>query len=290
MAPFANDDIPLPIELQYAIIDHLSHDLHSLSQCSAVCTSWRLYSYKYKFAKVNLAWGSVLFLSELLKSEFSASAVIPSVKSIHILGPPSALPTWDVQRITAIEQILRALSAPRHIREFSLRNLVWTTPPLEAPSLSGLSAVSTLELLQTSFYTRIELVAFLENFQGLRHLVLENVDCMLQSQTPTILDVVPPGSYGLALRCPRDFSLNKRLRWDCVADESKVSAGDLADLIIFMSGRNHEVAAILPFFGPSLHRLQLATQTIRAYQSAHILSSRHTKAFNGRYIPRRSNK
>lgn len=273
MVPFVNHDISFPLELQYAIIDYLHSDFRSLSQCSAVCTSWRLYLYHYTFSRITLAWASVLFLAELFKSEFSASALIPSVKSIHIRGPPSAIGKWDVQRIAAIEQIFRALSASRNIREFSLQNLVWTTPPLEAPSLSGLSAVSTLELLGTSFYTREELVAFFENFQGLQHLVLENVDCMSPPQTPMILNAVPPGSYGLSLSCPPDFSLRKRLRWDCVPNGPNVSAGDLADLIISMSGWHHEVAAILPLFGTFLHRLQLATQTIRAYHLVHRLFS-----------------
>ncbi|KAG6901962.1 hypothetical protein C0995_006191 [Termitomyces sp. Mi166 len=242
MASFAND-ISLPIELQHAIIDYLRSDSRSLAQCSAVCTSWRLHSYRYKFARVTLAWGSVLFFQGLLKNEFSASAVVRFVRSIHILGPPNALPTWDVQKVEAIQEILGALSAPRNIREFSLQNLAWILPAPEVPSLnlSGLSTVSTLELLQITFHTRAELVAFLENFQRLRHLVLEDVGCVLQSPSPTISNVVlPPGSYGLTLRCPQDFSLKKRLRWDCVTNDSNVSAEDLADLTMFMSERNHE--------------------------------------------------
>ncbi|KAG5352389.1 hypothetical protein E4T56_gene11190 [Termitomyces sp. T112] len=272
MASFAGDSISLPIELQYTIIDYLHSDFRSLAKCSAVCISWRLHSYKYKFARITLAWGSVLFFLELLKNGFSASAVIPSVRSVHIRGPPNALPTWDVQKMAAIQEILWALTASRNIRGFSLQNLAWILPALAVPSLnfSGLSTVSTLELLQISFYTRAELVAFLNNFHRLDHLVLEDVDCALQSRPPTISETLPPGSYGLALRCPQDFSLKKRLRWDSMTNHSGVSAEDLADLTMFMSERHHEIAAILPYFGPSLHRLQLSTQTIHTYPDAAI--------------------
>ena len=257
MVSFANDNVSLPIELQYTILEYLHSDFRSLAQCNAVCKSWRLHSYKRKFARITVTGHSVSLFLELLNHDFSASAVIPCVRSIHIHGPPTM---WDEQRMAAIEEILWALTTPRNIRELSLQNLAWIPPKVPCRNLSGLSTISTLELLQTSFYTRTELVAFLNNFEGIRHLVLEDVNCTMQS--PPIPRAVPPGSYGVILRCSQDFPLNYRLQWDCMSIDSTVSAEDLAELIIFMSERHHRLAAILPLFGPSLHRLQLATEAI----------------------------
>ncbi|KAG6865393.1 hypothetical protein C0991_002974 [Blastosporella zonata] len=216
----------------------------------------------------------------LIQHDFSASTVIPSVRGIHIQGPPNALPAWDTHKMAAIAKVISLLTSPGNITKFSLRNLAWAAPPWDGPylDLSGLSTVSTLELLQTNFPTRAELIVFLENFKGLRHLVLEDVNCV--SQTPSVPMTLPSGSYGLALRCPEDFSLRKRLRWDCDASDSRgVSPMELADLAILMSGRHHEIADILRAFGCTLHRLQLATQTIRMHldHSAIIAALTHLR-------------
>ncbi|KAG6917852.1 hypothetical protein DXG01_000757 [Tephrocybe rancida] len=265
MAPLAISSV-LPVELQYTIIDYLQLDGHSLARCSAVCAHWRLRSYKHKFANVSLAWGSVLFFLPLVQNEFSASAVVPSVRGIRIYGPPHAFPAWDAHKLSALTEVLSTLSSSGKLAEFALQNLAWAAPHRPALSLGlpDLSTITSLELVQTNFSTRTELVAFLDNFQGLRHLVLEDVDCISYPQPS--LHAVPSGSYGLALRCSQDFSLRKRLRWDCSSPESSpVSTQELADLAIYMSGRHYEVEDILPTFGRYLHRLQLATQTIRVY-------------------------
>ncbi|KAG6820158.1 hypothetical protein H0H93_004595 [Arthromyces matolae] len=207
-----------------------------------------------------------------MRNDFSARAVIPSVRSIHIKGPPNAIPLWDVQKMAAIDEVIKILAATGNIIELSLQNMAWVSSDPRTPylALSGLSTISTLELLQVNFYARMDLVALFSNFPRLRHLVLEDVDCGVFSpdQGSQLQIAIPAGSYGLALRCCQDFSLQKRLRWDSLENqssegsESGASVEELANMAIAMSKKYFDVGDLLPTFGCSLHRLQLAAQTI----------------------------
>ncbi|GLB37034.1 hypothetical protein LshimejAT787_0400850 [Lyophyllum shimeji] len=258
MVPPRSSSVTLPIDLQFAVIDTLRSNNHALRICALVCSHWRLRSHSHTFWTVVLARGSVLRFHNLIQNEFSAVAIIPSVKAVHVQGP-----YWDLDKISALSDVLASFSSAGNIDTLGLQNLMQATVPFGVPALDRFrfSTITTLQLLETHFASKAELVAFLGNFSGLRHLVLQSIWCI--NPSASVSRTIPPGSYALILQSGNNMT-RKCLCWDSDTAEDAVLPSDLANLVELVTlGRQH-IPQLLQTLGASLHHLQLDSQSYYA--------------------------
>ncbi|GLB44731.1 hypothetical protein LshimejAT787_1800680 [Lyophyllum shimeji] len=278
MVPPRSSSVTLPIELQFAVIDTLRSNKRALRICALVCSYWRLRSHSHAFWTVVLTWRSVLPLHNLIQNEFSAAAIISSVKAVHVRGSPVAFRYWDLDKISALSDVLASFSSAGNIDTLRLRLLTRATVPFGAPAIDHFrsSTITRLELLETHFHSEAELVAFLGNFRGLRHLVLQSMRCI--NPSASISRTIPPGSYALILQSDHNFILHKCLCWDSDTAEDEVLPSDLANLVELVNlGRQH-IPQLLQTLEASLHHLQLDSQSYYDVLRAHLhqLVLRHT--------------
>ncbi|GLB44730.1 hypothetical protein LshimejAT787_1800670 [Lyophyllum shimeji] len=266
MVPPRSSSVTLPIELQFAVIDSLRSNKRALRICALVCSYWRLKSHSHAFWTVVLTWRSVLPLHNLIQNEFSAAAIISSVKAVHVRGSPVAFRYWDLDKISALSDVLASFSSAGNIDTLRLQLLTRAAVPFGVPALDHfrLSTITRLELLETHFDSEAELVAFLGNFRGLRHLVLQSVRCI--NRSASFSRTIPPGSYALSLQVG-----NKMIRacWDSDTAEDAVLPSDLVNLVELVNLGWQHIPNLLQTLGASLHHLQLDSQSYDAILLAH---------------------
>ncbi|KAF8885485.1 hypothetical protein BD779DRAFT_1673659 [Infundibulicybe gibba] len=256
----------LPLELQEDIIDRHGASKPMLAICSLVCKHWRLRSHYHTFATIRLTQHSVHGFHFLMKDPFSRSAVFPRVRHLY-LGPPTPSLSWERPQLIDLYAILAYLSKLGNTETLAFGNLRWIMLGAEVLTLiySGFQKIQCLELSNIRFSTPLEFTDFIRAFPFLRRIVMQDVTYPEHPQTVPSLPPcpIPPGQYGLSL-CSgfKDQRLKKHLRWTRIQGLEPLNPNELAELGSQISAINDDVSSLLRALGPSLHHLELSSQSL----------------------------
>ncbi len=246
----------LPVELHDMILNALlNQDGKSARPLSTVCQHWRMRLYKSIFTHIYLDQFSAISFSRLLACPFSRSAILPSVRTLH-LNANSRRP-WSETGLISIKHLLVQFSQTTNINTLVLSDVGSigdSQLDLSSLSLPSFRSVDTVKLCGVVFEEPSGFKEFFRQFPALNHAEFIDVLCPWANAHWSKL---PPGEFTLKLVVHSVSSHRTSIRWTLTDSISSIDVDDLCSLGQLTTA---DMPTLLRQIGPVLRELDVDFQ------------------------------